>query len=147
MASLKHPHSHGREVAMQALYQLEIGHQSLVEVLMFRWLNQPLAAATDEFTKELVEKVSDYSDELDQVINSFSHKDGTQISTVVRCILRMGVFEMLYRETDSRIVIDDLCNLTRRYDGEESVGFVNGILDRVEKAYRKQSEARNRNDE
>lgn len=129
----KHRNSHAREVAMQALYQMEVVQAPLDDVLLFGWLNQPLDTATKEFCVNLVRGVAENAPALDDVIISVSNKDMTQISMVIRSVIRIGMFELMRGELDPNIVMDDLLNLARKYDGEESVAFVNGILDRFEK--------------
>jgi N utilization substance protein B len=135
----KHKNSHAREVALQGFYQMEIADEPLRRVLTFSWLNEPMGAQEREFCAELIEGVAENQEALDGVIASFSRKDMTQISTIVRSILRMGIFEIMRGELDSIIIIDDLLNLTRKYDGEESVPFVNGILDAFDRERKRQS--------
>ena len=43
----------------------------------------------------------------------------------------IGLHELQSGRLDARIIIDDLLNLTRKYDGKDSVAFVNGVLDRA----------------
>ena len=136
--TFRHKNSHGREVALQGLYQSEIGGHSISQILRFTWLNEPLDTDVGELTEQLIQGVLEHTERIDRVIDALSEKDATQISTVVRCILRMGIYEILLGSNPPRIIIDDLCELTRRYDVEESVAFVNGILD----AYRKRRESR-----
>jgi N utilization substance protein B len=50
---------------------------------------------------------------------------------VDRNVLRLAVYEMLRTETPAPIVIDEAIELARRFAGEESVQFVNGVLDAV----------------
>jgi N utilization substance protein B len=51
--------------------------------------------------------------------------------TVDRNILRLAVYEMAYLDTPAAVVIDEALELARRYSNEESVQFVNGVLDAV----------------
>ena len=125
----KHKNSHAREVTLQGLYQMDIANQPLESILRLGWLNEIPGAAEQAFITGLIEGVADHMDVIDDVIDSFSDKDSTQISTIVRSILRIGVFEIMRGELEVGIVIDDLLDLTRKYDGNESVPFVNGILD------------------
>ncbi len=132
----KHQNTHAREMAMQALYQMEVINAPLSKVLQFDWLGDLPGAATIEYARSLVERVTDNWDALDEVIQSFSDKDITQISIINRCILRMGLVELMKQDLEAGIIIDDLLNLTRQYDGDESVSFINGILDSFEKERR-----------
>lgn len=128
----KHPNSHAREVVLQALYQMEVGGHTLEEILRFKWLNQPLDAEKRAFCERYIREISRGLPILEAEIASLSKKHITQISAVNRCILRMAAYELSRAELDARITIDDALNLTRKYEGEESVGFVNGILDAYE---------------
>lgn len=132
----KHRNSHARELAMQAIYQIEVVNQPVEKVLRFDWLREHPPASTKEYASKLISDVTENWDALDEVLASFSSKDITQISIIIRCILRIGLIELMEGEIDPRIIMDDLLNLTRQYDGEKSVGFVNGILDSFEKEKR-----------
>ncbi|MBX7056554.1 MAG: transcription antitermination protein NusB [Leptospirales bacterium] len=125
----KHRNSHAREVALQALYQLDVVNADLDETLRLGWLNEPMDPQSRMHSDRIVRVCAARRAELDQAIRSLSHKDITQLSSVVRCVLRMGMAELDIAELPADIVLDDLLNLTRKYDGEDSVGFVNGILD------------------
>jgi N utilization substance protein B len=50
---------------------------------------------------------------------------------VDRNILRLAVYEMRHLDTPAPVVIDEAIELARRYSNEESVQFVNGVLDAV----------------
>ncbi len=118
---------------MQALYQMEVVNQPMHKILTFPWLNEPLPAALRNYTEELIQGVADRWDALDDAIQAFSRKDITQISTVNRCILRIGIYEIMRGDLPTGVIIDDLVDLARRYEGEESAAFVNGILDSLQK--------------
>ena len=51
------------------------------------------------------------------------------MSVVDRNILRLAAFEMLHAQTPPPVVIDEALELARRFSSDESVGFVNGVLD------------------
>ncbi len=129
----RHKNSHAREVALQGLYQSEIGNTPVSEILLFKWLNEPLDIEEKALATELINGVLDHSPALEQVMAAFSSVDFTQISSIVRCIIKMGIYEMRVTGRDPAIVVDDLLNLARRYDGEQAVPFVNGVLDRYRK--------------
>ncbi len=52
---------------------------------------------------------------------------------VDRNILRLAAYEMLRTETPAPVVIDQAIELARRFSGEESARFVNGVLDAMRK--------------
>jgi len=53
---------------------------------------------------------------------------------VDRNILRLAIYEMRNMETPPAVAIDEALELARRFSTEESVHFVNGVLDAVHKA-------------
>jgi N utilization substance protein B len=50
---------------------------------------------------------------------------------VDRNILRLAVFEMIHAGTPAAITIDEALELARKFSNEESVQFVNGVLDAI----------------
>ncbi len=50
---------------------------------------------------------------------------------VDRNILRLAIYEMRHTETPAAVAIDEALELARRFSTEESVHFVNGVLDAV----------------
>ena len=50
---------------------------------------------------------------------------------VDRNVLRLAVYEMLHTDTPPAVLIDEALELARQFSGEESVHFVNGVLDAV----------------
>ena len=54
-----------------------------------------------------------------------------RMPAVDRNILRLAVFEMTTSETPAAVVIDEALELARKFSSEESVQFVNGVLDAV----------------
>ncbi len=129
----KHLNSYAREIAMQALYQIELGQKSIDEVLELKWRARQPEQEIIEYTSILVRGVYDTVSENTKILSKFSHKSLSQISTIVQAILQIGIFELKKNLQNPIVIIDDLLNLVRKYDGEESVGFVNGILDSFHK--------------
>ena len=50
---------------------------------------------------------------------------------VDRNVLRMAIYEMSRKETPAAVVIDEALELARQFSGDESVSFINGVLDAV----------------
>jgi N utilization substance protein B len=54
------------------------------------------------------------------------------MAVIDRLILRLATYELLYTpETPQRVVINEALELARAFSGDESVAFVNGVLDAV----------------
>jgi N utilization substance protein B len=54
-----------------------------------------------------------------------------RMPAVDRNILRLGVYEMTYAGTPAAVVIDEALELARKFSTEDSVQFVNGVLDAI----------------
>ena len=54
-----------------------------------------------------------------------------RMPAVDRNILRLAVYEMTDLETPAPVVIDEALELARQFSGDESVSFINGVLDAV----------------
>jgi N utilization substance protein B len=50
---------------------------------------------------------------------------------VDRNILRLAVYEMTRADTPAPVVIDEALELAHKFSNEESVHFINGVLDAV----------------
>lgn len=86
----------------------------------------------DEFMEALAKGVSAHSAEIDRRIAERSeHWRLERMPTVDRNILRLAVYEMTELATPAPVVIDEALELARQFSGEESVSFVNGVLDAV----------------
>ena len=54
-----------------------------------------------------------------------------RMPAVDRNILRLAVFEMGELKTPAAVAIDEALDLARQFSGDESVAFINGVLDAV----------------
>jgi transcription antitermination protein NusB len=88
----------------------------------------------DEFMETLVRGTAAESEAIDRKITAHSaHWRMERMPAVDRNILRMAVYEMMHQGTPPAVVIDEALELARKFSGEESVAFINGVLDAVRK--------------
>ena len=86
----------------------------------------------DAFASALVEGAVDHVGEIDSRISRHAeHWRIERMAAVDRNILRLAIYEMIHLETPTPVVIDEALELARRYSTEESVHFINGVLDAV----------------
>ena len=84
----------------------------------------------DKFMEDLVHGTVGKMLDLDARI--VKHSDNWRIErmpAVDRNIIRMSLFEMLHGGTPPAVAIDEALELARRFSGDESVAFINGVLD------------------
>lgn len=131
-----------RQRALQVLYQWDMTKQPVDAAITAFYeslyseenTDRP---ARDSFMEELARGASDNAADLDKRIEQNSqHWRLDRMPPVDRNILRLAVFEMMRRTTPAPIVIDEALELARQFAGEESIGFINGVLDAVHKELR-----------
>jgi transcription antitermination protein NusB len=90
----------------------------------------------DEFMEELARGASQMAPELDhRIAEKSAHWKIERMPIVDRNILRLGLYEMTRQDTPPAVVIDEALELARQFSGEESVAFINGVLDAVHKEH------------
>jgi N utilization substance protein B len=75
--------------------------------------------------------VEDLQEVDERIARHAEHWKMARMPAVDRNILRLAVYEMLRTDTPPAVIIDEALELARRFAGEESVHFVNGVLDAV----------------
>jgi N utilization substance protein B len=94
--------------------------------------DEPERAGPDPFMEDLVRGASEKSGDIDKRISEKSeHWRLERMPVVDRNILRLAVYEMTDLQTPAPVVIDEALELARQFSGDESVSFINGILDAV----------------
>lgn len=77
----------------------------------------------------LVTGVNTHHEELDKLIKEFATEWPTaQIAFVDRNILRVAIYEIVYRQVPLKVVINEAVEIAKIYGGDSSPRFVNGVL-------------------
>lgn len=124
-----------RELAIQWLYQWEIGAIDLDEV--FERERQvelrPPDGPRDRFAEALVRGTADNLAQIDPLIAEHANNWRLErLAVVDRLVLRLATYELLCTpETPPAVVIDEALELARTYATDASVPFVNGVLDAI----------------
>lgn len=124
----------GRELAMQMLFQAEMGKQSADEVRATFWkAGDEAEPSVRGFAEDLFRVAVARREEIDALIAAHSaHWRLERMPAVDRNLLRMAVAEMLgFKETPFPIVINEALEIGRRYAAAESINFLNGVLDSI----------------
>jgi N utilization substance protein B len=131
-----------RQRALQVLYQWDMTKQPVAQAISSFYdtlysdesEEEEPQPGRDEFMEELVKGTSEMAADIDHRISSKSENWRLErMPTVDRNILRLAIYEMSRQETPPAVVIDEALELARQFSGEESVSFINGILDAVHK--------------
>jgi len=122
----------GRELAVQALYQIELRPDASPAVLQVFWEQCEAGQPAKEFARALVDGVAEQRARIDLLITeTCEHWRVERLSRVDLNILRLATFELLRGGVPTNIVIDEAIEIARRFGTEESAVFVNGVLDPI----------------
>jgi transcription antitermination protein NusB len=127
----------GREAALQMLYQWEVGRTPIDEVCRTFWAGGPAGTPPPEgvrtFATLLASGVAAHAAQLDPlIVEAADHWRIERMNVMDRLILRIGVYEFLHEPaTPAKVVINEALELGRTFSADESVRFINGILDAI----------------
>tara|TARA_B100001123_G_C15309082_1_gene1023724 strand:- start:1400 stop:1879 length:480 start_codon:yes stop_codon:yes gene_type:complete len=134
-----------REGAVQMLYQWEVGGTPIDDVVQAfrsetpklessRWVY--LSDNSYKFAAVLARGVAGSVERLDPLIEGAAdHWRLERMAIVDRLILRLAVWEFLDQpETPGRVIINEALELARTFSTDESVGFINGVLDEIRRS-------------
>jgi N utilization substance protein B len=123
-----------RELAMQMLFQADIGKQTPDQVRATFWkAGEEAEPEVRGFAEDLFRVAIAEQEKIDELIASHSkHWRIERMPAVDRNLLRMAVAEMLgFKGTPFPIVINEALEIGRRYSAPESINFLNGVLDSI----------------
>ncbi len=136
--------SNVRELIVHLIYELDYTGEDPAVAINTRLTGEyydRLAEENDIYTEHpgkkqiayihtCVEGVMSHSSELDEIIST--HSVGWKlhrISRYIKAAMRLAIFEALYVEdVPVGVAINECVNLTRKYENDDVVSFVNGIL-------------------
>lgn len=139
--------SAARMAAVQALYQMEITGAGVVDATVeFErfWIGKEVEGLTfkpveDAFFRDLVAGVVREQKTVDRRIDDALAKGWPlrRIETVLRAILRVATFELLFRrDIPPRVTITEYVDVARAFYDDDEPGLVNAVLDALARSDR-----------
>ncbi|MGP8244338.1 MAG: transcription antitermination factor NusB [Bryobacteraceae bacterium] len=126
-----------RQRALQILFLWDARRQPLEETMdaYYDSLFAEEHPQRDAFASSLVEGAVEHLAEIDErIVKHAEHWRMERMPAVDRNILRLAVYEMTYAGTPAAVSIDEALELARKFSSDESVQFLNGVLDAVHRA-------------
>ena len=123
----------GRELALQALYQVDLSGDEPRHAVRTFWEHCDAPGDARAFGEDLVGGVLDEQTRIDELIagSSDNWRLG-RLSHVDRNILRVATYELLCRrDVPASVAIDEAIEIAKRFGSDESPTFVNGVLDHI----------------
>ena len=131
--------SETRKVAFELIYSLEI--QKVEESELETQINVFLEGKgiQDEKVTEYIQDViygieKNKNDILEQINKELSEKwEFSRLSKISIAILKLAVYEILYKKLPYKVVINEAVELAKAYGDDNAPSFVNGILESIVK--------------
>jgi transcription antitermination protein NusB len=127
-----------RARALQVLFLWDLRKQAIGEAISSFYdtlgseEEDPKPTDPDEFMETLVRGTVENVNSIDKIISDKSANWRIErMPAVDRNILRLAVYEMSDLKTPAAVAIDEALDLARQFSGDESVAFINGVLDAV----------------
>lgn len=124
-----------RETALQVLFQRDLTKEPLLTAQeVQRWAEEfEVPEPSRDFAQQLVEGTIEHLPEIDQKIASYTQDWSlSRMANVDRNVMRLATYEVLFcSDIPGRVSLNEAIELAKRFGGEESAKFVNGILDRI----------------
>ena len=121
-----------REVALQALFQLDFNESETLEALEVALAEKHnVSDRAKEYAKALVCGTKDKLSQIDEIIGKYSTQwKVNRMPSVDRNIVRIAVYELTFSEEQlaANIVINEAVELAKMFGTDSSAKFVNGIL-------------------
>ena len=127
----------GRVIAFQALYSWDAHRVPIDELLDFTWLEkerrEKLGDDIIAFAALLVAGTVENIDSLDEIIQKHTKNwDIERIAKVDLAILRSGAYALVHQpEIPRSVTINEAVEISKKYCGNDSYKFINGVLDGI----------------
>ena len=128
----------GRELALQMLYQWEVGRLTVTDVAESFWrvgdvdleaVPPRARAQAERLAAGTIAEVASIDPVLEEASRNWRLD---RMPVLDRLVLRLAIYELVHeRDTPPPVVIDEALELARRFSTEEAVPFINGVLDAV----------------
>ncbi|MHC5076238.1 MAG: transcription antitermination factor NusB [Planctomycetota bacterium] len=122
-----------RELAMQALYQLDIQGEHVLQYLNDFFTENSADDFVCKLAFEWIDGTWQSLAQCDELITNCIIKWRlSRLSPVDKSILRLSVYQLKYcPDIPPKVVINEAIELAKKYSTAQSSGFVNGVLDAV----------------
>ncbi len=124
-----------RELALKVLYRYEEGDDDLSGAMSSVLDAKSYEKNDRDFSRALIERTVEEMETIDkEIIKVLENWEYDRISVIDKIILRIGTCELLFfDDIPSQISINEAIEIGKKYGGNESGRFINGILDAIRK--------------
>src|SRR5436305_4014347 len=130
-----------RQAALQYHFWRDMQHGDSPEKMEDFWEFLPSKPRVREFAQPLIDGMNAHLAEIDERIRRYAENyEFRRIAAVDRNVLRLAIYEMLFRDDIAPVVsINEAIQLAKKFGGAESGRFVDGMRERVRKELQRQA--------
>ena len=123
-----------RKKIMTILYQISICENNKITYDVNDLIKNILEIDND-FVKETVYGVITNREKIDEYANKYLNNWSLdRLGNTDQAILRMAIYELLYTDTPSIVVINEAIELAKLYSDDAVKGMINSVLDKIYKS-------------
>lgn len=128
-----------RKAAVQALYQWDLTSQEAHEIEhAFRQIND-VQNIDRKYLREVLREIPAHKQELEELVSPHLDRDFAQLDPVERAILRIGAYELSRKDdVPTKVILNEMIELAKTFGADHSYKFINGVMDKMAQAVRKQ---------
>lgn len=128
-----------RTIVLQVLFEWDFNNKSgNLDEILDRVISEFAGGAEDTtFAKELLDGVIGHISEIDEILIKHAPEwPIEQITNIDRNVLRLGIYELMFtKDTPAKVVINEAVEIGKRFGGDSSGKFVNGVLGALYKEF------------
>jgi len=124
-----------REIAVKLLYQLEIQKDNREEQIETVLNENELTLNDKKYITDIIDGVYKNEESIDEYIKKYAKGwEFNRISKVDLSILRLSIFEILFREDiPYNVSVNEAVEIAKKYSSDDAGAFINGILSNFSK--------------
>jgi N utilization substance protein B len=126
-----------RKRALQVLFEWDMRHEPIEGAISHYYdtlysEESEKKPKPDKFMEELARGTVANAEQIDREIEGKSeHWRLERMPVVDRNILRLAIYELRQQAVPAPVIIDEALELARQFSNDESISFINGVLDAV----------------
>jgi len=122
-----------RESVIGLLYAYDLGNEGITKFIDEILEDKKIRNKQKEFALDLFNGVIQNTKKIDEELISHLKQGGIKdIGSVEKSILRLAIYEILFKKLDKAIVINEAIELSKKLGCDTAPKFINGVLDKVE---------------
>ncbi len=120
-----------REIIIKVLYQIYIWEDTKTEYDITSLIKEQLEIE-NKFVNDVVLGVVSKQQDINEVADKYLVEWSIErLSKVDKAIISMAIYELLYTDTPSIVVINEAIEVSKKYSDEKVTSMINGVLDNI----------------